>query len=321
MIWLGDDHGSCYEAARAFNKTSTFDALATLLRNRYFSRLWIVQEILLARRIQVLVDGGVWVSWGVMRAIARKSKRYLREVNIPESVIRLLHQEPGAMSLTVCIDRFSGNLCQDPRDRVYGLLGLVKKDERLVVDYEKPTHKVFLDMLTTCCAIYAKSTRDEEPNSSTPVDYQYTLLGLSETMRLSTDQQLGLHSLLATVWGDQRMLSVDRLGKESSPITCAGYDLAASRKFSGHCWKPDQHMGPRDRWWYVFESRKYCHDCGDGAGSEYSESIQGSEKDDMETPVHHLLDDVDTGTRTRIAAVFLILLITLYTVFPLLIGD
>ena len=36
--------------------------LHCILRNRYFSRLWVVQEVLLAKKVEI-VCGDVWIDW------------------------------------------------------------------------------------------------------------------------------------------------------------------------------------------------------------------------------------------------------------------
>ena len=43
------------------------------------------------------------------------------------------------------VKAFSPNLCSDPRDKVYGILGLIAEDSRLEVDYSKDVRDVFVD--------------------------------------------------------------------------------------------------------------------------------------------------------------------------------
>lgn len=72
-MWLNDKEGHCAEAARDFIRLSNIDALATLLSNDYFSRLWIVQELLLARSIRIVTAGHIWLDretiWSVTKQV------------------------------------------------------------------------------------------------------------------------------------------------------------------------------------------------------------------------------------------------------------
>jgi hypothetical protein len=46
--------------------------------------------------------------------------------------------------LTQCIERYCQNDCQDPRDKVYALLGLVEAEEQVPIDYKKSVAEVYL---------------------------------------------------------------------------------------------------------------------------------------------------------------------------------
>ena len=50
-----------------------------------------------------------------------------------------------AFDLYSCTLIFTMHQCEDPRDKVYGLLGLVQ-DNRLVVDYTKGVQDLFVDV-------------------------------------------------------------------------------------------------------------------------------------------------------------------------------
>jgi hypothetical protein len=53
----------------------------------------------------------------------------------------------GKLDLLDAIQSFSDNDCSDPRDKVYGLLGMVKPTQRLTVDYSLPTPDVLFAAL------------------------------------------------------------------------------------------------------------------------------------------------------------------------------
>jgi hypothetical protein len=56
-VWPNDD------SARDFVFLQEPAALALFLRNEYFERLWIVQEVLLAQHVGLLTSGNLWLSW------------------------------------------------------------------------------------------------------------------------------------------------------------------------------------------------------------------------------------------------------------------
>jgi len=62
------------EAARDFDANYSISSMTVLLDNRYFTRLWIIQEILLARAIRVFC-GNIWLSFEAMERSASQLKR------------------------------------------------------------------------------------------------------------------------------------------------------------------------------------------------------------------------------------------------------
>ncbi|KAM5357299.1 hypothetical protein ACJZ2D_016410 [Fusarium nematophilum] len=110
-----------YESASAVWKT-------------YFTRMWIVQEVLLAKEL-VVYCGEHGVEWD---ALLEKCWG-VRDVD--STLIRLAQARnrrkehtsyDGYASL---IGEFGSSECTDVRDKVYGLLGLFPESERLRVDY------------------------------------------------------------------------------------------------------------------------------------------------------------------------------------------
>ncbi|KAH7091367.1 heterokaryon incompatibility protein-domain-containing protein, partial [Paraphoma chrysanthemicola] len=104
-----------------------------ILKNAYFTRLWIVQEILLAKHVVVMIQGqGMYHNlWKIMRE--RERAWSMNE----------------HLTLDVCLLRFSWHACENPLDRVYGLMGIVTEDQRLAIDYSKTALDVFRDVLDT----------------------------------------------------------------------------------------------------------------------------------------------------------------------------
>jgi hypothetical protein len=61
---------------------------------------------------------------------------------------RNLWDGQNRLPLDRCIDLFACMECEDPHDKVYGLLGLASGCEHPEIDYRKPLPEVFLDTVT-----------------------------------------------------------------------------------------------------------------------------------------------------------------------------
>jgi len=155
IVWLGDIPIASPEEVDRFNdKDLRSEDVVSLLENIYFTRLWIVQEILVARRIKIRINGNRCVTWNCL---------HLK--GLPASPIWDLYVEPAAkyllkishgyhrsgqdqsMPLMDCIQKFRDSKCQDPRDKVYGFMGVVRVEDRIAVDYNKTVLGVFLDFI------------------------------------------------------------------------------------------------------------------------------------------------------------------------------
>ncbi|KAI4654962.1 uncharacterized protein J4E78_007141 [Alternaria triticimaculans] len=151
MIWLGDVPLTPPGEVDRFNDQD-LDAtsITVLLNNIYFTRLWIVQEILLAKTVNIHLNGNRCIEWSSMY------HPYITaypSLEIPTASTYLLNstmyaqKERITLTWTQCIDGFSANACEDLRDKVYGMIGVVREQNRLAVDYQKSVLKVYTDVL------------------------------------------------------------------------------------------------------------------------------------------------------------------------------
>lgn len=146
IMWLGlSVYGDVYEFS---TKTHKLDFVHRFLEFTYFSRLWVVQEVMLAKKAQILC-GDVWVDWHEIRKLM-----FTQWSSLPRArFLFLLSKETDDLgpdfhlSLYECISRFYELGCENPRDRVYGFLGLLQQDESFQVGYAKPVYEVYLDAL------------------------------------------------------------------------------------------------------------------------------------------------------------------------------
>ncbi|KAF3041126.1 hypothetical protein E8E12_007926 [Didymella heteroderae] len=118
--------------------------------NEYFTRLWIVQEVLLSPAI-CFVAGQRCMSWEDATASGPWAYTDCDEVYDSEPFYQLdaMRREGSfeGQDLEHILRLFSRLACGDPRDKVYGLLGLVSNSDTIKVDYEKTVVQVLLDTL------------------------------------------------------------------------------------------------------------------------------------------------------------------------------
>lgn len=142
-------------------------ALLALFRNPYWTRLWIVQEILLAKDV-VIMCGDTLCQWTALteffrhiRAISLSSRDDTVHASLDPMLTSpanhivanrdiWLSQEVRSYKLAELLVMWPGQECEDPRDRVFGLLGLLSQQPGMVfsADYSMTTIEVFRHVLT-----------------------------------------------------------------------------------------------------------------------------------------------------------------------------
>jgi hypothetical protein len=150
IAWLGL---SSSRAARRYSKIRNAANTKVILENRYFTRLWIVQEVLLPKEARILC-GDTWIHWDTLKQAALWAD-YLKHPTLQRVTWLLTDRyahsgriEPGYKHLLVNMLReFSGMDCEDPRDKLYGMLGLVSEELRPVVNYDNTVEQVYLDTM------------------------------------------------------------------------------------------------------------------------------------------------------------------------------
>lgn len=154
------------------------DALIQLLRQPYWSRLWIAQEIMVAT--------SHWIRWGrfsidikliaplAFRIANSHDARFILS-DAQAAMVRKLgvymahihHREPSHVLPYRTNQNILWNLhrnhCADPRDKLYGLLALLDFGSNpLEVDYAKPVEQVYLDIVRLWYAGHAIYTLTTE---------------------------------------------------------------------------------------------------------------------------------------------------------------
>jgi hypothetical protein len=248
-VWMGDGESESesfeteYDAARAWANDGKPAALAYVLHSGYFERLWIVQEFVLARVIRILVRD-IWLLNGTLVLTDNDAGR-----NIPfpaRSVIRessLLRQGRHThLDIRVALQNYSSNGCVDPRDRIYGLLGIVFPEQRVVVDYGRSFQQLCMDITLVVSRSYCLS-RTQKAGAS--VDHQtFTLLRLAGHMKITQPQRTSFIVFMSAIFHSQRL---GRFEGRECPITAMGFDEAM------------------EKWWFEFQDTRQFVDCIDEA--------------------------------------------------------
>ncbi|KAI0442629.1 heterokaryon incompatibility protein-domain-containing protein [Xylaria telfairii] len=141
-------------------------ALARFIENDYFNRLWVVQEIASARNITVFC-GDQSIQWEDLNLIIKfmTNPEMLRSLQSTEEMgivacnqdslrhagtilgTRMSASQGYSSSLAFLLSNYRSMKCKDPRDKVFGLLGLVRGGDHALIrpDYTKNEIQVYQD--------------------------------------------------------------------------------------------------------------------------------------------------------------------------------
>jgi len=119
-------------------------AIAT---HAYWSRLWIIQEIILARKL-LFVHGSLEIKENNLEAKLEPEWSTLEERVLPLLEHRK-EKNTSSSSLEELIIKFQGAQCIEPRDQVFGLLGMANDTttNTLKVDYEVDLFELYRMLL------------------------------------------------------------------------------------------------------------------------------------------------------------------------------
>ena len=131
--------------------------LFRLLGRPWCHRLWVVQEVLLARDANVRC-GRCEISWMDLGEVCLRIRKIAIMMGPGSRLGRILGELPdnavidpnftnfsSRYPLLWLLWRFKDRISTDPRDRIYSLLGLCNDAEYIEVDYTKPAKQVYMD--------------------------------------------------------------------------------------------------------------------------------------------------------------------------------
>jgi len=157
LVYIGESARNSSWAMRALesgtiakNPSIAASALRDLFARRYFSRVWVLQEVALARK-SVLICGGAMIPWQFVRPNNLRSLGLLGDDGLLLNGSQLppvLHFDKSVYTLPRLLNLldFASNCkAHDPRDFVYSLLGLLPGQEtcELQADYTLDVDQVY----------------------------------------------------------------------------------------------------------------------------------------------------------------------------------
>jgi hypothetical protein len=175
LVWLGRENCDSHRVMAAIRKSATtrlkreryIEAIDDLVRLEYWRRLWVIQEMMLAQSLELLwgwdtVNDDEFRSFLTYNLAGEKSiSMRLEDSAWAEKERWRLHnlsrgleltraasglRKPTNLSWEQALKITWGTSCEDLRDRVYGVLGLVRRTE-LQPDYSLSLEEVFHDLL------------------------------------------------------------------------------------------------------------------------------------------------------------------------------
>jgi Heterokaryon incompatibility protein (HET) len=205
LVWLGpatDESDAAMDAIKSW-KSIDFDcrktdylpvsnplesgrlsqALEELFNRPYWSRVWVIQEILFGRSISVICGCksfqwscldemhshdepyGVFDGFGIFQM--RRSGIWGFIPGTARAIIKhkaLANSSPaglGHAKLSEILQSHKYSKCTEIRDKVYALLNLVDGQFRIAVDYSKAPQDIFFEVLTKAVETEPESSKDD----------------------------------------------------------------------------------------------------------------------------------------------------------------
>jgi hypothetical protein len=155
VVWLGASNEAGFVRAVELmledSEDEEFDwstLLAVVFDRDYWSRLWLLQEFVLARKLLVLC-GSTCYEEDVLKDIWRVSKRYevytsaVHIIEVRHHVAERLAIGQTGISIRTIMPKIGVLKCLDPGDMIYGLLGIAEEAPDIVVNYSLSAAEVF----------------------------------------------------------------------------------------------------------------------------------------------------------------------------------
>lgn len=153
VSWLGTGgHGQygLQPQGEASILTLSDEAVKAFFANAYWTRLWVAQEIMLAKNWIVLLgstkfDGTDIISY-VLRSVYPRFAKTALWLRYRDS-FDFRNSPP---SLGTILNGFAHLECENPRDKVYALLALARDNDSIAIDYNLEPQDIFWSAFEVC---------------------------------------------------------------------------------------------------------------------------------------------------------------------------
>ena len=145
----------------------------------YWSRMWIVQEMLLAQRIRLFVSGNNFDFNDLARFVNEKPAAHAKELRrlLAYTKARDLDNLMVRRPLVDVLLEFGGCQCQDPRDRVFAIMSLVDDQDRRALGPFFPDYSLTHDAVVIITISYLRDFRSDKLGHK--LDLVFDSLGVS----------------------------------------------------------------------------------------------------------------------------------------------
>ena len=149
IVWLGPAYTSKPLSLVESTEGPGAQLRDQILADGYWHRVWIVQELGKARHIKLClglqpIDWDVFVGW-----LESQGDDVSSSQSGPLGLNRVRKEKyNGSCSLRELLTNHASALCKDPRDKVYGLVGLSTDGRGFPMDYSKSLLEVWSDTIT-----------------------------------------------------------------------------------------------------------------------------------------------------------------------------
>lgn len=146
-------------------------AVENILNRSWFERVWIIQEVMLAREKAILLCGTDSIPWKDLctavwclyqkrsdYATLPKDIRHSLRLKDPLDFMFLLCTKLRVQSLHFILERSRAAKCSDPRDRVFGILSLINErwKHELEPDYTKIVAEIYQVAVLDSIKVYTR---------------------------------------------------------------------------------------------------------------------------------------------------------------------
>ncbi|OAQ60465.1 heterokaryon incompatibility [Pochonia chlamydosporia 170] len=142
VVWLGPQYITTdTDVEENLQKT-----IQDVAGDEYWKRVWILQEIGKARKIRVCIGSGDALEWDrFVKHVEKHSDGDESGVGPLSLQAMRRNKYSGSCSLKKLLENHVDALCKDPRDKIYGLVGLAVDGRDFPIDYNKSLREVWAD--------------------------------------------------------------------------------------------------------------------------------------------------------------------------------